>query len=198
MVIHHNIYHLFLVLRLHTVTNLIHFYTPWRSRYIMLCTRAFYTRLPGADWHQYPHGCLEGFVVCPGDDLFNALFTLWTELAKCVVPSVCEVAFQGYVGASGATVLWGSEASIWKPQRRSSAGNPQTRAWGGQGKRGTPAFFIYQTWATINTREINQQSLNPWDLALQPTRVSSLVLGIRTGEVESLLKEPFGWNISLL
>jgi len=45
----------------------------------------------------YPNGYLEGFVACPGDDLFNSLFMLWSELTKCIVARIREVAFQGYV-----------------------------------------------------------------------------------------------------
>lgn len=47
----------------------------------------------------YPIGYLEGFIVCPGDDLFNSLFMLWTELTKCIVARIREVAFQGYIRA---------------------------------------------------------------------------------------------------
>lgn len=50
----------------------------------------------------YPNGYLEGLVLCPGDDLFNSLFMLQTELTKCIVPGICEVAFQGYIRASRA------------------------------------------------------------------------------------------------
>jgi len=104
----------------------------------------------------YPNGYLEGFVACPGDDLFNSLFMLWSELTKCIVARIREVAFQGYV--------WAKFLS-WQLTKLSLERKV---------KRETFAFFIYCPWTTISVRDKTPCVLLriPWDLLLQPTQAS--------------------------
>lgn len=107
---------------------------------------------------------MEGFVVCPGDDLFNSLFMLWTELTKCIVPRICEVAFQGYIRASRAMMSFDAVKHLFGNfnEVASCPGNWQKCAWREQVKRRTSALFIYLTWTIISMRDIKQHMLlNP-------------------------------------
>lgn len=105
----------------------------------------------------YPDGCLEGLVGCPGDDLFNSLFMLRTELTKCIVPGICEVAFQGDIRASRAMMSFDAVKHQFGNLGEVAVLATDRNVLGEE--RGSSAFFIYHTWAIITMEDIQQHML---------------------------------------
>lgn len=141
MVIHHNvlIYISFYTLKAPHCDKSYPFLAPWRSHYIVLCKRAFYKHLHGADWHKMPWWLLGKFWRVSWGWAIQ-----WVNYA--VNPSqnvLCQGSgqrhFQGTLGQAEPGDPLDSKEFLWKFQ---CPGHQQK--WNGREKvpRGNPAFLI--------------------------------------------------------